>query len=503
METARKKDPSLALSLLPCLALMGGLSVNVALFRDGASAGPNQITLLLSAVFAAVLAKVFLGRSYRDLEVRAIQSIVLAMEAVLILLIVGCVIGLWILSGVVPTMIALGVRLIHPAVFLPAACLVCAVVSLAVGSSWSTMGTVGVALIGIGRALGFPDAMVAGAVISGAYFGDKLSPLSDTTNLAPAAAGSTLFEHIRHMLHTTIPAGALALAGFAAVGLGRGGAAYDPALVGRTVDGLSGVFFMHWGLLAVPLLVILLAARRVPAIPALVVGALLGAGAALVFQPGLFPEGGAGGRYVHLLKVAYEGFTLESGDAALDQLLSRGGMTRMYATVSLILMAMLFGGVMEAAGMLPRLARAVLAGVRGARTLIPATQATCVLFNIFSADQYLAIVVPGRMFRAAYADMGLAPKNLSRALEDAGTMTSVLVPWNTCGAFAAAALSVPTLSYLPWCFLNLLSPAVGIAMAAFGLAIAKAEPEAEPPAEGKSADPSDKSDKSDKSDPSD
>lgn len=472
------REPSLGLSLLPCGLLLAGLSVNVAVFRDGASSGPNQLTLLMTALFAGTLSRVFLGRSYRDIELRGIQSIVLAMEAVLILLVVGCIIGLWILSGAVPTMIHYGAMLISPKVFLPAACLVCSVVSVAVGSSWSTMGTVGIALIGVGRALGFSDAMVAGAVISGAYFGDKISPLSDTTNLAPAAGGSTLFEHIRHMLNTTVPAYAVTLALFLALSLARSGAADGAATVGGGLDGLSGVFNIHWALLLAPALVIGLAVVRVPAIPSLVAGGLLGAALALLFQPQHFHAAGWSGRYATLLTVAYEGFTLDSGNPALDDLLSRGGMVRMYSTVSLIITAMLFGGVMEATGMLPRIAKAVLSGVRGAGSLIGPTICSCVLFNVFASEQYLAIVVPGRMFRSAYREMGLAPKNLSRALEDGGTMTSVLVPWNTCGAFAAAALSVPTLHYLPWCFLNLLSPVVGIGMAAAGFAVARIEPPA-------------------------
>lgn len=483
----KHREPSLGLSLLPCLLLLAGLSVNVAVFRDAASSGPNQISLLLSALFAGVVGRVFLGRPYRELEARGIQSIGLALEAVLILLLVGCIIGLWILSGAVPTMIHYGVMLINPQVFLPAVCLVCSVVSVAVGSSWSTMGTVGIALIGVGRALGFSDAMVAGAVISGAYFGDKVSPLSDTTNLAPAAGGSTLFEHIRHVLNTTVPAYAVTLALFLAVSLSRGAAGGDAVPAAGALEGLSTAFNLHWGLLLAPALVVGLAAARVPAVPSLAAGGLLGAILALQFQPQHFSGDGWAERYATLLNVAHEGFILESGNPSLDELLSRGGMSRMYSTVSLIITAMLFGGVMEGAGMLQRIARAILSGVRGAGSLIGATICSCALFNVFASEQYLAIVVPGRMFRSAYREMGLAPKNLSRALEDGGTMTSVLVPWNTCGAFAAAALSVPTLQYLPWCFLNLLSPVFGIGMAMAGIAIARIAPEPGEPDAGTGA----------------
>lgn len=472
--------PSLRLSLLPPALLLALLAVNVALFRDDASAGPNQAALLLAAMLTGLLGRFVLKMPYREFETRAIKSIVLAMEAILILLVVGALIGLWILAGIVPTMIAYGVQAIHPAVFPLVACLVCSVVSLAIGSSWSTMGTVGIALIGIGGALGFPLGLVAGAVVSGAYFGDKMSPLSDTTNLAPAAAGVELFTHIRNMLHTTGPAYAITLAAFAGIGLLYTPGALDGAAVDDIVAGIAAQFNVSAWLLLVPGVVILLAARKVPAVPALVVGALLGAACAIVAQPqrllgdtGAFSAANA---YRALLDTAYNGHTLASGNAAVDALLSRGGMANMFDTISLIITAMLFGGMMESTGMLPRIADAILHWVRGAASLIGATVGTCIVFNILAAEQYLAIVVPGRMFRPAYRQYGLDPRNLSRALEDGATVTSVLVPWNTCGAFAASVLGVPTLAYLPYAFFNLLCPIVSIAMASMRLAIVQALP---------------------------
>lgn len=478
------KTPSLGLSLLPCALLLVFLIVNVSLFGDEASSGPNQIALFVSAIFTGVLGHYALGFAYREIERRAIRSIVLAMEAIIILMIVGCLIGLWILSGVVPAMILYGLHVLTPSVFLLVACVICSVVSLAIGSSWSTMGTVGVALIGIGQALGFPVPLVAGAIISGAYFGDKMSPLSDTTNLAPAVAGTSLFAHIRHMFYTTIPAMAFALAIFGAVGLMYKPGELSSDIVANITGAIESRFSINGILLLPPLVVIVLAARRMPALPALTVGAILGAITALWFQPQLFlNEKGVftfAAAYTKILHVAYHGYVMESGNPMVDDLLSRGGMINMFSTVSLIIMAMLFGGTMEATGMLPRIARAILSKVRGVGSLIGATVASSTLFNIVAADQYLAIVVPGRMYRQAYEDYGLEPRNLSRALEDGGTVTSVLVPWNTCGAFAASVLGVSTLSYLPFCFFNLLSPVISIAMASIHWAIVYQTPAADP-----------------------
>jgi len=484
---AKTARPPLWLSLLPLAALMGLLIFNVALFGDDATSGPNQIALLLAAMFAGLIGRFALQLEYRAFEARAIKSIVLAMEAVLILLVVGALIGTWLIGGIVPSMVYYGIKLISPSVFLLVACLVCSVVSLAIGSSWSTMGTVGVALLGIGTALGFPPPLVCGAIISGAYFGDKMSPLSDTTNLAPAVAGTDLFTHIRHMFYTTIPAYTLTVIIFAAIGVFFSVGEYDPQEAGAIVEAIQTQFNVQPYLLLVPAAVILLVALRVPAIPALVVGAVLGGAAALLFQPGQFD--GAGGpswaaAYMRVVTVAWGGFELATGTDVVDTLLSGGGMTGMVSTVLLILMAMLFGGVMEATGMLPRIAEAILHLVRGAGSLIAATIGSCLLFNLTASDQYLAIVIPGRMFRGAYERHRLKPRNLSRALEDGGTVTSVLVPWNTCGAFASGVLAVGTLSYLPFCFFNLLCPVVAITMASLGLAI-KRLPEGPAIEEGK------------------
>lgn len=465
-----------SVALLPCAVLIALVMINAWCFGEDASSGPNQMALLLSGVLVVSLGWILLALSYKDIEAKAIQSIVLAMEAVLILLTVGCLIGLWILGGIVPSMIYYGIQLFTPAVFLPSACLICAIVSLAVGSSWSTMGTVGIALLGIGRALSFPDPLVAGAIVSGAYFGDKLSPLSDTTNLAPAVSGSELFSHIRHMLYSTIPSFLSALLIFTGISLFYTPGAYNDAAVSGILDGIAASFSVRWYLMLIPLLVIVMAAKGIKAIPALTIGTLLGAAAALLFQPQRFlsPAGdslSALEQYKMILLTAYEGFRLESGQPLTDTLLSRGGMAAMYDTVSLILAAMFFGGAMEATGLMERLAQAVLSKVSGVATLIASTIGSCILCNIFLSDQYLAIVFPGRMFRSAYQRYRLDMRNLSRALEDGGTLTSVLVPWNTCGAFAAGVLGVATFAYLPFCFFNLINPVVAVVLAAFHISI--------------------------------
>jgi len=482
MEHQQQPTPSLRLALFPCVLLIAGIVLNVYLFKDAASSGPNQIALLLSGIFVALLGHVFLGLRYREIETRAIKSIVLAMEAILILMVVGCLIGLWILSGIVPTMIYYGIQILTPVVFLPLVCLVCSIVSLAVGSSWSTMGTVGIALLGIGRVLGFPDPLVAGAIISGAYFGDKMSPLSDTTNLASGIAGSQLFVHIRHMFYTTIPSYTIAMILFTAVGLFYRPGEYNDASVNEILTGIEINFSVHWSLLLVPLLVIILAGRGMPALPALTLGALMGAGAALLCQPLRFiSETGAvmtgTERYGTIIMTAYNGFSLDSGRDSLDALLSQGGLSGMYDTVALILSAMFFGGAMEATGLMRRIAGAILHNVRGAGSLISATVGSTILVNIFLAEQYLAIVLPGRMYRSEYQKRGLDARNLSRALEDGGTLTSVLVPWNTCGAFASSVLGISTLSYLPFCFFNLVSPVVALILAAMHIGIKTLDPE--------------------------
>lgn len=459
------REPSIGQALLPILVLVGLLAASVYLFGDGSSSGPNQIALILSAGVAGLVG-LRNGFRWKAIERGMVHSISLAMGAVLILLVVGAVIGTWILSGVVPTMIYYGLLILTPSVFYAAACLICALVSMATGSSWTTAGTIGVALVGIAAAQNLHLGMAAGAIVSGAYFGDKMSPLSDTTNLAPAIAGTDLFTHIRHMAWTTTPSFLIALALFAVLGLVMP-TPTDAGQLEGIMTGLRERFAIGPHILLPAVLVIVLVVRKMPALPALLIGALAGCLFALLFQQpatlGLAGETTLPS-WVALLKGAwialFDGYRLESGNAALDELLTRGGMSSMLSTVWLILSAMMFGGAMEVTGLLQKIAAAILGLVRGTGSLIVATLATTFSGNIITSDQYMAIVLPGRMFRAEYRRRGLHPKNLSRSLEDAGTVTSALVPWNTCGAFMAQTLGVATLAYAPFAFFNLLNPLV-------------------------------------------
>ena len=482
MADATPRSPSLVQSLIPVIVLIGLLAGAVYLFGDGSSGGPSQIALILSAALAAVIGAMN-GYSWPALEKGIVHGISLSLAAVLILLVVGSLIGTWILAGIVPTMIYYGLALLSPAVFYAAACAICCLVALATGSSWTTAGTIGVALIGIATAQNLHLGLAAGAIISGAYFGDKMSPLSDTTNLAPAMAGTDLFTHIRHMVWTTTPSIALALVLFAAAG------AFiptpeDTGSMRGIQEALAARFVIGWYLLLPLVLVLGLVVRRVPALPALLIGALTGCVFAVAFQPEAvlayvgstdLPRGTA------LVKGAwmalFDGYTIESGNEALDSLLSRGGMSSMLSTVWLILSAMTFGAVMETTGMLQRIAAAILGAVRGTGSLIAATLATAFGMNVLASDQYMSIVLPGRMFRAEYMRRGLHPKNLSRSLEDAGTLTSPLVPWNTCGAFMAQTLGVATFAYAPFAFFNLINPLVAAIYGFTGFTIERIEPE--------------------------
>ncbi|MCC6414887.1 MAG: Na+/H+ antiporter NhaC [Opitutaceae bacterium] len=426
---------------------------------------PVHIPLAGATAVAALMA-LRLGWKWAEIEEGFKEGIMLSLGAVLILLVVGVLIGTWIAAGVVPMMIVYGLKLLSPHMFLFAACLICAIVSTATGSSWTTAGTVGIAFIGIGGALGVPLPLVAGAVVSGSYFGDKMSPLSDTTNLAPAVAGAELFEHVRHMVATTAPSFVLALGLYWFIGMNYGGEAGLDAVAVIT-RGLNQGFAISPWLLVPPLAVLVMVVARMPALPALTIGAGLGAVFASVFQ---------GVPFARILDVSYNGFVSQTGVTAVDGLLTRGGMASMYGTIGIILCSMCFGGVMERSGMLERIAQSVLSLARGTGGLILATLGTCLGINIVAPDQYLAIVVPGRMYRGAFAQAGLHPKNLSRCLEDAGTLTSPLVPWNSCGAYMYATLGVFPFAYLPFAFFNLINPLISALYGFTGWTITRVTP---------------------------
>jgi NhaC family Na+:H+ antiporter len=471
-----RKAPTLLQALVPVAVLVGLLAASVYLFGDGSSQGPNQIALMLSAGVGAILG-VRLGYPWKELERGIVRGISLSMGAMLILLVVGALIGTWILSGVVPTMIYYGLKTLSPVIFYAATCVICAFVSIATGSSWTTASTIGIALVGVATAQDLNLGLTAGAIISGAYFGDKMSPLSDTTNLAPAVAGTELFVHIRHMMWTTIPSLIMALVGFGVIGW-MSPIPEQARDLDAILDALEDSFVIGPHLLLPAALVLGLVWRRVPAFPAILIGAVVGAVFAFFFQPRAvlafvgetdLPRGLA------LVKgcwtALFDGFTLSSGNQALDDLLTRGGVSSMLNTVWLILSAMMFGAVLETTKMLEKLAASVLSMVSSTGTLIAATLASSATMNVIASDQYIAIVLPGRMFRAEYRRRRLHPKNLSRALEDAGTLTSPLIPWNTCGAFMAGTLGVPVFTYLPYCFFNLLNPLVSAAYGFTGFTI--------------------------------
>lgn len=477
--TAAQRDPSLLQALLPLIFLIAGLATSVHLYGSDSSYGANQIALLLAGGVAGLIG-IYNGLRWDDIQAAITRGIALATPALLILLAVGALIGTWILSGTVPALIVYGLKLMDPSFFYPASCLICAIVALAIGSSWTVAGTLGVALMGVASGLDMSPAITAGAVISGAYFGDKMSPLSDTTNLAPAAAGGELFAHVRHMAWTTVPAFVIAMLGFTVVGLGAG-----TSSGGADFGDLAGIMGSHFNLglhLLIPLVVVFaLAVKRFPAYPTILIGALLGAVFAVLFQPDrvvALADSETLSRPWALLsgawKALYGGYSADTGNEAVNELISRGGMESMLNTVWLILCAMAFGAVMESVGLLERLIRGVLALARSTGSLIASTIATAFGCNLVAADQYMAIVLTGRLFKPEYEKRGLAPENLSRALEDGGTLTSPLVPWNTCGAYMAATLGVATLDYLPYVFFNLVSPVLASVLAFAGYKILKA-----------------------------
>ncbi|MCC5886857.1 MAG: Na+/H+ antiporter NhaC [Gammaproteobacteria bacterium] len=466
--------PLLIEALLPVALLVSMLAASVAIFGEDASYGPNQIALLLAAAFAGLVG-MRRGVRWPALQEGIVQSITIALPAMLILLMVGALIGAWILSGTVPYLILLSTHLLSPQWFYPAVCLICALVSVSIGSSWTTAGTIGVALVGAGQAMELSPAVTAGAVISGAYFGDKMSPLSDTTNLAAAVSRVDLFEHIRNMVWTAGPAMVVALLLFTF--LGRGSADSESTLMQLLEAELAAEF--HLGLVTLlPLAVlVVLSARRYPPLPVLALGAVIGAVLAVLLQRdaamALAPEGmtGVAAAFTGAWIALFDGYESSSSAVEITSLLDRGGMSSMLNTIWLIMTAMVFGGVMERTGLLHRLVEALLVFVRGSASLIMTTLSTSFLANVLAADQYMAIAVPGRLFEKAYGDRGLSRLNLSRSLEDGGTLTSVMIPWNTCGAYMAATLGVATFSYLPFLFFNLAAVGFAILWATLGVGL--------------------------------
>lgn len=532
-----KKEASLLDAMIPIISLMIMLIASVRFYGSDSSYGANQIALILAAAIASLVGFKN-GYSWSEIEKGISKGIATAYGAILILMMVGSLIGSWIISGTVPSMIYYGLQLMNPSIFYVASCIICALISISIGSSWTTAGTVGVALIGIAIGLDLSLPITAGAIISGAYFGDKMSPLSDTTNLAPAVAGTDLFTHIKHMAYTTGPSILIALVLFTVIGFSQDNSQNQTDL-GNTLGILEQQFDISLIALIPLLIVLLLAFKKVPAFLTLLIGSLTGCVFAIIFQPSVLEASIGLGKYdctpteetrrfsrcnvntfetlngrsklqatftldgkeiqtplvdisqktsevINLSlnneeyefvftrysdsrnalnavwRALYGGYSSNSGDAAVDKLLSRGGMWSMMNTIWLILTALTFGAVLEVTGLLQRVVKSILAMVKGTGSLIASVVGTCITINIIAADQYIAIVLPGRMFRAEFKRRGLDPRNLSRTLEDSATMTSPLIPWNTCGVYMFGVLGVPTLAYLPFCFFNLASPFVSI-----------------------------------------
>lgn len=470
------ENPELSIweALIPVIALVILLSFNVFVFGDNALSGSNQFILLIGAAIAAIVG--FLNKvSYESMMEEIGENLKSTGGALLILLFVGALAGAWLLSGIIPAMIFYGLKILHPSIFLPACVIITAIISLATGSSWTTSATVGIALIGIGKALGMPLGMVAGAVISGAYFGDKMSPLSDTTNLAPAMAGAELFDHIRYMSLTTVPTIVLTILLFIVINLTQSGVGSADTQI--MLDSISSTFNISWILFLVPITVIVLIIRKTKPVTALLIGTLLGAAFAIIFQPQIIRQviGEENltftNTYMGVMIAMTEGLSIPTENEALSDLFSSGGMAGMLGTIWLIICAMVFGGVMDAIGALSRISSALLNMAKSVFGLFASTVASCLALNVTASDQYLALVVPGKMFKRAYEDRGLAPVNLSRTLEDSGTVTSVLVPWNTCGAYQSGVLGVSVYDYFIYAFFNYLSPFTTLLYAAIGFKI--------------------------------
>ncbi len=461
-----ERKPSIWQALLPVAFLILLLVASVNFFGSDASYGPNQIALILAAVVAALVG-LRLGFTWKQMQEAMVKGVSLAMGAIFILLVVGSLIGTWIMGGIVPTMMYYGLQILNPAIFYTACCVICAIVAVVSGSSWTTVSTIGIALVGIAAAFDLHLGIAAGAIISGAYFGDKLSPLSDTTNMAPAMVGAELFVHIRHMLWTTVPSITIALILFTVIGFVQQPSATEASGLSEILFALDNSYNLGVHLLIPVVIVLVLIYKKMPAFPALLIGALMGGVTAMIFQQEVvmaFVNEPDMPRILVLFKgfwmVMFGEFTADTGNEALNDLLTRGGMASMLGTIWLVVSAMMFGAAMEKTGMLAAITKMILGAARSTGSLILATLGTALGLNIIAGDQYISIVVPGRMYRAEFEKRGLHPKNLSRALEDSGTLTSALIPWNTCGAFMAATLGVPTLYYLPFAFFNYTNPVI-------------------------------------------
>ncbi|MBT4959581.1 MAG: Na+/H+ antiporter NhaC [Flavobacteriaceae bacterium] len=472
----KKNLLSLTESLFPVFILILLLAYNVYIYGDLAMNGSNQFILLLGAAIAVLLGlkKGVLFKSMINDVSSNLKSIT---GAILILLFVGALSGTWLISGIIPSMIYYGLQVLHPSVFLPSCLIICAVISVSTGSSWTTSATVGIALIGIGRAIEIPVGMVAGAVISGAYFGDKLSPLSDTTNLAPAVSGSDLFTHIKYLTITTVPTIIITLIVLSIINFFL--TSTGPTDHQSLLNTINNTFYISPFLFMVPLIVIFMIFKKTPPLIALFIGTVLGGIFAVIFQSSIINH--ISGNLELTFSSAYQAVlnaitietSIDSGDPLLNDLFKSGGMKGMLNTIWLVICAMVFGGVMESIGALKKISSSLLELGKSTFSTFASTVGSCLAINLTASDQYLSIVIPGKMFSKAYKDKGLAPENLSRTLEDSGTVTSALIPWNTCGAYQSGILGVSVADYFIYAIFNWLSPFMTLLIAAFNIKIKK------------------------------
>lgn len=468
------------ISLIPILILVTLLALNISIFGSDAILGASQVALLFSAGVAIWLAMWLFKVPWQDFEETIKSNIGDVTTAIVILFLIGAISGTWTVSGIVPTFIYYGVKIISPKVFLLTACIICALVSVTIGSSWTTIATIGVALLGIGKALGFSDGMIAGAIISGAYFGDKISPLSDTTVLASSMSKVPMFDHIRYLMYTTVPSIVITLVIFTILGFSHSGS--DSTLINEYTSVLDSKFNITPWLLIVPALTAVMIARRMPALIVLALSTATAAIAAIIFQPDIIREIGASiagdGSNAKILftgtiESIYNSVSIETGNPEVNQLVASKGMLGMLNTVYLIICAMCFGAALKASGMLRHLASMILPLTKRRTSLVTSTVVTGTALNGIVSDQYLAIILTSSLFKDVYEKEGYENRLLSRAVEDSATVTSPLYPWSSCGMTQATILSVPTLAYLPYCFFNLISPLMSITVAAIGYKILK------------------------------
>jgi len=467
MATKReKRDPYIWEALISILGLIFFISLAILRYE----ADPHVPILL--GVFVAAVVGLRAGFSWKEIETGMLNGITNSLQAIVILAIIGILIGVWILSGVVPTLLYYGLKILHPSIFLPATLIICSITSLATGTSWGTAGTIGIALIGIGEGLGFPLPIVAGAVLSGAYFGDKMSPLSDTTNMAPAMVGTDLYTHIKHMSFTTGVSYGITLVIEIILSFFYGGGQVNLEKVNQIMTGIDAQFSINPLLLIPPVIIIALAFRKIPAVPGIVIGIITAGILGVIFQ---------GNTFGSLLSAAYGGYASSSGVEAVDNLLTKGGFESMMYTVSLVICAMMFGGIMEKTNQVRVVVSVILKKAQSTGSLITATILTAIGANLILCEQYMAIVMTSKMYAQSYKDRGLHPKNLSRAVEDSATVTANLVPWNSGGAYMAATLGVATIAYLPFNFFCWISPIVSMLYGWFNITIAPLEEKVESP----------------------